>query len=141
MDGDQPPKLYTDLARWWPLLSAPSDYAEESDFYQKMLLSACQRPARTLLELGSGGGNNASFLKSRFDLVLVEEVPRCSRRILPSGLVPVGAVHLRVVEPVLHNAPALVEDLRTQRFAIDFEVEGIVDAARGGVVASSAKES
>ena len=29
------PKLYGDLADWWPLLSAPADYAEEAAFYQR----------------------------------------------------------------------------------------------------------
>ena len=30
---------------------------------------------RTLLELGSGGGNNASHLKTQFDMVLVDPSP------------------------------------------------------------------
>jgi SAM-dependent methyltransferase len=34
--------------------------------------SACQRPAHRILELGSGGGNNASHLKTRFSMVLVD---------------------------------------------------------------------
>ena len=34
---------------------------------------------RTLLELGSGGGNNASHLKARFEMVLVEPSRGCSR--------------------------------------------------------------
>lgn len=66
------PSLYDDLASWWPLLSAPSDYEEEAAFYAKALASACARLPRTLLELGSGGGNNASHLKKRFEMVLVE---------------------------------------------------------------------
>lgn len=66
------PSLYDELASWWPLLSAPSDYEEEAAFYAKALASACERPPRTLLELGSGGGNNASHLKERFQMVLVE---------------------------------------------------------------------
>ncbi len=65
-------KLYEDLASWWPLLSAPADYAEAAAFYRQALLAACERPARTLLELGSGGGNNASFLKPRFQATLVD---------------------------------------------------------------------
>src|SRR5687768_9071191 len=65
-------KLYTDLAEWWPLLSAPADYAEEASFYQRQLLNACERVPRTLLELGSGGGNNASHLKARFAMTLVD---------------------------------------------------------------------
>jgi SAM-dependent methyltransferase len=71
-------KLYDELASWWPLLSAPADYAEEAAFYQRHLLGGLADPAqaRTLLELGSGGGNNASFLKARFEMVLVDCAPR-----------------------------------------------------------------
>jgi SAM-dependent methyltransferase len=65
-------KLYTDLADWWPLLSAPADYAEEASFYQRLLLAACERMPQTLLELGSGGGNNASHLKARLAMTPVD---------------------------------------------------------------------
>ena len=34
------PKLYTELASWWQLLSAPADYAEEAAFYARNLLDA-----------------------------------------------------------------------------------------------------
>ena len=68
-------KLYDELAEWWPLLSAPQEYAEEAAFYQRTLLEACRRPCLTLLELGSGGGNNASHLKARFNMVLVDRSP------------------------------------------------------------------
>jgi SAM-dependent methyltransferase len=66
------PQLYSELAEWWPLLSAPADYAEEAAIYQRLLLAACERSPRTLLELGSGGGNNASHLKARFAMTLVD---------------------------------------------------------------------
>jgi SAM-dependent methyltransferase len=69
------PKLYDQLASWWPLLSPPEDYAEEAAFYAKHLLALGDQPARTLLELGSGGGNNASHLKTRFEVVLVDPSP------------------------------------------------------------------
>jgi len=68
-------KLYDDLAAWWPIMSAPADYEEEARFYGDILVAACAHPPRTVLELGSGGGNNASHLKARFDLVLVEPSP------------------------------------------------------------------
>jgi trans-aconitate methyltransferase len=64
--------MYDELADWWPLLSAPEDYAEEAAIYQRALLTHARRPLRTLLELGSGGGNNASHLKARFTMTLVE---------------------------------------------------------------------
>ncbi len=65
-------RLYTEFADWWPLLSAPEDYAEEAALYTKLLADACSIAPRTLLELGSGGGNNASFMKSRFECTLVD---------------------------------------------------------------------
>lgn len=68
-------KMYEELAEWWPLLSAPEDYAEEAAFYEGLLVDACEREPRTLLELGSGGGNNASFLKRRFDMTLIDRSP------------------------------------------------------------------
>ncbi|HYW06577.1 MAG TPA: hypothetical protein VE913_06460, partial [Longimicrobium sp.] len=57
------PKIYNELAPWWPLMSAPQEYEEEAEFYAKMLDDACS--PRTVLELGSGGGNNASHLKKK----------------------------------------------------------------------------
>ena len=69
------PKMYDELASWWPLLSPPADYEEEAAFYARALEAACPRPIRTVLELGSGGGNNASHLKRRFDMVLAEPSP------------------------------------------------------------------
>lgn len=29
--------MYGRMASWWPLLSAPADYAEEADFYRRIL--------------------------------------------------------------------------------------------------------
>lgn len=66
------PKLYTDLAPWWPLFSAPYEYAEEAAFARDLLIQACNVAPRTVLELGSGGGNNASHLKTDFEMMLVE---------------------------------------------------------------------
>jgi SAM-dependent methyltransferase len=66
------PRFYEHLACWWPLLSPVEEYAEEADFYGRLLKSAGSAPARTLLELGSGGGNNASYLKRQFQTTLVD---------------------------------------------------------------------
>lgn len=80
------PKMYGELASWWHLLSAPEEYAEEAAAYERLLVEACERPPRTLLELGSGGGNNASYLKRRFRATLVDLSPgmlAASRRLNP----------------------------------------------------------
>ena len=68
-------KLYDQLSEWWPLLSPPSEYEEEAKFYRQCLLRFGDAPARTLLELGSGGGNNALYLKQHFELTLVDPSP------------------------------------------------------------------
>lgn len=65
-------KMYHEIAGWWPLLSTPQDYAEEAAFIRGILKAAVVGPLRTLLELGSGGGNNASYLKDDFQLTLVD---------------------------------------------------------------------
>jgi len=69
-------KLYDELAEWWPLFSAPADYAEEAGFFARLLSDACEPAPRTVLELGSGGGNNALYLKSKFEMTLVDLSPQ-----------------------------------------------------------------
>jgi len=56
-------------------MSAPADYEEEAGLYQKAILDASEGPLQTMLELGSGGGNNASHLKARFKMTLVDLSP------------------------------------------------------------------
>ncbi len=53
-------KLYFELAPWFHLVTHPGDYAEEADFTEQLIDAAIDGEAKTLLELGSGGGNNAS---------------------------------------------------------------------------------
>jgi SAM-dependent methyltransferase len=68
-------KIYNEIAGWFHLLTPPSDYAEEAADYVRLIRGA--RPeARTLLELGSGGGNNASHMKRHFTCTLTDLSPR-----------------------------------------------------------------
>jgi SAM-dependent methyltransferase len=70
------PRLYDELADWFHLLTAPEDYADEAELYRGLLTEACAETPRTVLELGSGGGNNASHLKAHFELTLVDRSPQ-----------------------------------------------------------------
>ena len=65
-------KLYNELADWWPLLSPPDGYAEEAAFFHQLLEKSCSRSLRTVLELGSGGGNNAFHLSRHYSMTLVD---------------------------------------------------------------------
>lgn len=69
------PKLYGELASWFHLLSSPPDYAEEAEFARSLLIQPGSSPPETLLELGSGGGNNASHLKAHCKMMLVDLSP------------------------------------------------------------------
>src|SRR5262249_50269127 len=69
------PKLYGELAPWFHLLSSPPDYAEEAEFARKLIVEASSKPPSTFLELGSGGGNNASHLKAHFKTTLTDFSP------------------------------------------------------------------
>ena len=65
-------RLYSELAEWFHLLTAPGDYEQEAAEIVRLAEEAGEGELRTLLELGSGGGNNASHLKRRFDCTLTD---------------------------------------------------------------------
>ncbi|MQA89973.1 MAG: methyltransferase domain-containing protein [Gemmatimonas sp.] len=106
------PKLYEGLASWWHLLSAPEDYAEEAGFYSELLVAAGDPSPVTLLEIGSGGGNNASYLKKQFDLTLVDRSP---------GMLEQS----RALNPECEH---IVGDMRTLRLGCEFDRVFIQDA-------------
>ncbi len=79
-------KLYADLAGWWPVFSDPQEYRKEAVHIAGVLRKATTPPPRTVLELGSGGGNSAFHLKAHFAMTLVDMSPqmlRVSRKLNP----------------------------------------------------------
>jgi SAM-dependent methyltransferase len=80
------PEMYREFARWFHLLTSPEEYAVEAEFYGGLLSESARIPVKSVLELGSGGGNNASHLKARFTLTLVDlsdEMLELSRKLNP----------------------------------------------------------
>jgi SAM-dependent methyltransferase len=80
------PRLYADLASWFPLITPPEEYREEAAVYGALLDEAAAEPITTVLELGSGGGHNASHLKRRYRMTLTDVSPdmlELSRRLNP----------------------------------------------------------
>lgn len=75
MNAPDGPRLYHDLAVWWPLVSPPEDYVEEAEDFLARLEREGVKDGATLLELGSGGGSFASHLKHRFRLTLTDLSP------------------------------------------------------------------
>jgi len=70
------PHIYGGLAPWFHLLTSPDDYSEEAEFFRRAIVGASTTPPETLLELGSGGGNNASYLKASFTMTLTDISPQ-----------------------------------------------------------------
>ena len=107
-----PPKMYTNLASWFHLLTRPEEYAEEAAFYHATLLAAGISDGSHVLELGSGGGNNASHLKRHFRMTLVD-------------LSPDMLAISRALNPELEH---LQGDMRTVRLGRTFDAVFIQDA-------------
>ncbi|HYZ87633.1 MAG TPA: hypothetical protein VE621_24670, partial [Bryobacteraceae bacterium] len=63
MDTQSHLRMYDELASWWPLISPPHHYVEEAEDLLPWLIGPHHAaPARTLLELGAGGGSLAFHL-------------------------------------------------------------------------------
>jgi Methyltransferase domain len=105
-------KMYDELAAWWPLLSAPVDYQEEAAFYANTMVAACAQPIHAVLELGSGGGNNASHMKTWWPMTLVE--PSAGMRAVSEALNP--------------DLEHLEGDMRTIRLRREFDAVFVHDA-------------
>jgi hypothetical protein len=112
MSAADEPKLYNDLADWFHLLTAPAEYAEEAAFYTKQLIDACDRPPETVLELGSGGGNNASHMKAHIQMTLTDLSP---------GMLELS----RTINPECEHIHG---DMRTLRLGRDFDAVFVHDA-------------
>ena len=106
------PRLYSDLASWFHLLTAPEEYAEEAEFHRRTLVDAVEPPPRTVLELGSGGGNNASHLKAHFQMTLVDISPEM----------------LELSRTINSELEHIVGDMRTVRLGRQFDAVFVHDA-------------
>jgi trans-aconitate methyltransferase len=106
-------KLYNELAVWWPLVSAPADYAEEVAFFLPLLSQITSHQPATLLELGSGGGNNALHMKAAFSSVT---------------LVDLSPPMLEVSRQLNPDCEHLQGDMRTVRLERTFDVVFVHDA-------------
>jgi SAM-dependent methyltransferase len=106
------PKLYGELAPWFHLLTPPAEYEEEAGIYLRTIQEAADGPVRTVLELGSGGGNNASYLKEHFEMTLVDLSPAMLE--VSRGLNP--------------ECEHLEGDMRTVRLGREFDAVFVHDA-------------
>jgi len=69
------PLLYGELVPWYRLLDPVKDHLEEATSYREAFERVLPPGPATLLELGSGAGQNAFYLKQRFGCTLVDISP------------------------------------------------------------------
>ena len=105
-------RMYEELAEWWPLLSPVEEYEEEAAIFRGALLEHTASPPRTLLELGSGGGHNAFYLKAHFEMTLVD----LSEHMLAQS---------KLLNPKLRH---MIGDMRSLRLGETFDAVFIHDA-------------
>ena len=105
-------RMYHDLARWWPLLSPPSEYEEEGPDLLGRLPRGTGPGSLTLLELGSGGGSLAFHLKPHYKLTLTDLSPAM----------------LAVSQEVNPECEHLASDMRSVRLGRQFDVVLVHDA-------------
>ena len=118
-------RMYGALAPWWTLVSRPADYAPEAESLLKVLDLPASGLPRTLLELGSGGGNLASHLKAHFHTTL-------------SDLSPAMLAVSRALNPECEHVAG---DMRTLRLGRAFDVVLIHDAIMYLVDAAEVREA
>ncbi len=109
---EEQPTLYGELAPWFHLLTAPEGYALGAEHALRVLTEAIGGPPGTILELGSGGGNNASHMKAHAELTLTDisaEMLALSRTVNP------GCEHIQ-------------GDMRTLRLGRVFDAVFVHDA-------------
>lgn len=104
--------MYRDLAPWFHLLTPPEEYAGEAAAVLELLRKSVDGPLKTLLELGSGGGNIASHLKRDLRLTLTDLSPEMLEL-------------SRTINPELEH---LAGDMRTLRLGRTFDAVLIHDA-------------
>jgi SAM-dependent methyltransferase len=121
------PRRYRELAPWFHLLTAPGEYVEEAAEIRDLLQATADGPVERVLELGSGGGNNASHLRGSFQLTLVdasEQMLAVSRTLNPECEHLLGDMRSlrlgRTFDAVLvHDAVMYLTDERELRMALE----------------------
>lgn len=104
-------RFYGELAEWWPLISPVEDYEDEAREFAS-LLGQVSPLVRDVLELGSGGGHVAAYLKSQYVLTLSDLSPAM----------------LAVSARLNPECPHVAGDMRTLRLGQSFDAVFIHDA-------------
>lgn len=105
-------RLYHDLAWAWPIISPPQDYVEDTEHFCRIIQERSRLEARTLLNLGCGGGHNDCTLKKHFDVTGVDT----------------SEAMLKLAKQLNPQVAYLAGDMRTMRLNKTFDAVTIFDS-------------
>ena len=105
-------RLYGDLAWTWPIISPPEDYVEEAREFCEAIRRNAQIEAKSLLDLGCGGGHNDYTLKNEFEVTGVD----------------ISANMLALAKRLNPEVTYLLGDMRTVRLNKTFDAVAIFDS-------------
>jgi len=108
------PRLYTDLAYLWPLLSPPEDYVCEAELVREIIDPYVDQTQATptLMELGAGGGHTLCHLVPDYQPTAVDLSPEM----------------LELCQQLVPNVEIVVGDMRDVRLDRAFDAILIHDA-------------
>jgi trans-aconitate methyltransferase len=107
-------RLYDDLIDWYPLIDPRQGHRAEAAAFAAAFATAVQGRCETLLELGAGAGNNATWLRSSLRCTLTDR----SDRMLDLS---------RAANPDCEHLPG---DMRTLRLDRQFDAVLVHDAVQ-----------
>ncbi len=105
-------RIYSTLTEWWPFILSVESCREEGELFKRLFFEMSESLPRTLLELGCGGGNTASFFKPELTLTLTDISPEM----------------LEVSRKLNPESEHVLGDMRTLRLGRLFDVVYIHDA-------------
>jgi SAM-dependent methyltransferase len=105
-------RMYDDLVWTWPLISDPSLAVEEVKLFSKLVKERAERPIKTLLHMGCGGGHMDFTFKEEFQLTGLD---------LSEGMLD----HARALNPEVEY---LIGDMRDARLGRTFDAVVVLDS-------------
>jgi SAM-dependent methyltransferase len=105
-------KIYSSLSEWWPFVLSVESCKDEGVYFLRLFQEHSTTPPHTLLELGCGGGNTASYFKRDLTLTLTDISPEM----------------LAVSRELNPECEHVLGDMRTLRLGRLFDIVYIHDA-------------